>query len=743
MQDININKTDETGNILSKIICFCSKGQEIIEGTESLHFTTKSDLLTWIHRASHAILENIIPHSFWQQYELDKPKQFESLCSGSGSNSSSIIYLVMWSCFNEACKVHIMKCLKDAEHKTFVIHCQQLQPTDREIWVWLSALVLSAQATVQYGLARLRSEKKKWGSHNALIIKEQILLEACYLSYAVASSFSPAFACYIGTNPNIKGYVNGISIVKMFMSYLRTMSPDVPFLEPFSRMFHCTNLGRSKIGVDWFVKAYINHKSRQNAHSIYNQHSMFQKSTKNLWLRLSQIIKLKEIKTLCTQINEAQKKFLRSKGGGNENIIYLDLDKKSKAALDAIGTDGIDKSEVYFFSTCLAVLTRFVYELLQFQRHGSKERLIGRKMLVKYLVAAFEKDNSMSEGRECLMNVLQSLIKGSDPLFSHEFIASVLQGSVVVTKAKTAERLPPFSIPADDVWNSHFPENPLHDTQRKAVKEEEKEEEEDKRSKDAKLLLNFSSSSSPIKYDQKAKGGNDVKNAVKQKQLEKSTKTKRIMMSRKSNPRLQDQDDLATVVLKRKRINLKAAFDAATAIRTTKMRDKAKLEASNATVATAATTTTSTNDNNNNPNKEQRHNDTQLQKKVRSNQNNAETGLPAEKTKKSLVSGKKGRKANASTKVTKNKGNKEKAEVDEGKKRKWQQKDSGSGTSTSTRNKKKQQLGGGRNKKATPKPTPTQFAPASSKSNRDKTNECLLRRSPRKLKGGQGKESIL
>ena len=715
-----ILKTEETGNILSKIIRFCSKGQATIESTESKHFDMKSELSTWICSASDEILGNIIPKSFWQQYELEMPKQLGSLCCASWNKASSIVYLVMWSCFNEACKVNIIKCLKDAEHRTFVIHRLQIQPTDKEIWVWLSALVLSVQATVRYGLTRVRSKKKKWGSHSALIITEQPLLEACYLSFAVASSFCPTFACYIGTNPNIKGHIDGTRIVKTFMTYLMKMSPDVPFIDPLSRMFHCTNLGQSKIGIDWFVKAYVDHKSKQNVFSTNNQHPMYQ---------LPQIFKLKEIRTLCAQIGKMQKKFLTSKGLGNEHMIHLDLDKESKSALDALGTDGIDKSEVYFFSTCLAVLTRFVYELLQFQ-NSSKDRLLGRKVLVKYLLAAFEKNKSKSEGRECLRNVLQRLIKGSAPLFSHEFIASVLQGSTV-RKDKSTKRLPPFSIPADDVWKSHFPNDCLkispRSIQRKAAKEEEEEEEEEekqgKQTKAATLLLNFSRS--PIKFDQKAKKGNDVKRAGKQKQLKKSTK--RIVMRKKQNPRL--QDDLATAVLKRKGIDLIKAFDAA---RTTKMRAKVTLGTSNATSTAMATAT----------NQEQKDADMQLQKKVRSNGNNADTQLHIENTKKHLVSGKKERKTDAPTKVTKDNINREKAKVkEEGKKRKWQQNDSDSSSNAvhwlPMKKKKEQQLGTRRNKKATSK----KLAPVLS--NKDKANEGLLRRSPRKSKGKQVKESIL
>ena len=430
-----------------------------------------------------------------------------------------------------------MKFLHDAENQIMKYQwLPQLQPSDDIIWAWIAALVLSVQITVWYACQGVHSLMTKLQNHDALIIKEPLLVESCSLTYAVSSSFSPVFVSYIGINPKIKGYVHGVGVVKEFLNYLMATKPEVPFHQPLSEMFHSVKICQSKIGIDWFV----------NQRSSDSQQCYQEESKNKIKMEISEIFKLREVCTLCEQIGKVQHKFLRTKEAGDEGannmIQYMDLDEKSKAALDLLGTNGIHKSDIYFFSTCLAVLTRFVYELVKFP-NGSKDRSVGRRVLAKYLAKAL-KENSMFEGRERLRNVLSSLIKGEAPLFSPQFVATVLQGSSMLTdKTEKTRILPPFSIPNDEVWKVYFPDD---------CKEH--------------LLLPFKEEATKQIDKQPKQGGCDTYAELEQRQRKNVNMNASSLRSNEhfqmiSKPVLmQKEDDLAMDVLKQKDIHLQDAF---------------------------------------------------------------------------------------------------------------------------------------------------------------------------------------
>ena len=169
-----------------------------------------------------------------------------------------ICNLIMWSSFNQECKAVIIECLESREQQAVANteHCHG----KKEICIWISALVISVQATVKYACKKIYLDSKKieWDGGDALIVKEPILIEACYLSYAVTSSFSPAFSSFIDMNSKLNdcGGIDAISFVKMFVKYLGLVNPDAPIQKPLSQMIQFTKMDQSKICIDSFLTVY-------------------------------------------------------------------------------------------------------------------------------------------------------------------------------------------------------------------------------------------------------------------------------------------------------------------------------------------------------------------------------------------------------------------------------------------------------------------------------------------------------
>lgn len=455
------NKKVEGGDhdtILLKIVQSCQKAKTTIKTFTPQDLSCKSKLLAWIHAASEKIYTKIIPNHFGPDFsfrpgaEMKQPLQSESLCSANLKDKASTIgHVIMWSGFNQECNMNIINCLESIQ---LIISKARHCSNEEEIWDWIAALALSVRATVTFACKRVHLKKINWEACDISILKEKILLEACYLTYAVGSTFSPACHRYIGKSSKAGECPNVVGAVKAFVQYLLRENHDAPIQMPLLQMLYSTNFHQSKIGFDWFLKVHTANKSQIERKQ--NQQLDISTSTRQ---KLSDILKLKEISALCAEIGKAQTEFLRSsKVDTNEDMVHLNhVEKKSMSALEAIGANGIHKSEMYFFSTCLAIFTMFVYELLKFP-DNTRDKVIGRKVLVKYLAAALGKTDNKSKGRECIKNVLQNLISGTAPLFSHQFVASVLQGSVV-TVGESTKIFPPFSIPIDDVWKSHFPDD--------------------------------------------------------------------------------------------------------------------------------------------------------------------------------------------------------------------------------------------------------------------------------------------
>jgi len=455
------NKKIEGGahdNILLKILQSCQKAQEAIKTVTPQDLSCKSKLLAWIHAASEKIYTKIIPNHFGPDYgfgpgaEMKQPLQSESLCSVNLKDKASTIgHVIMWSGFNQECNMNIINCLESIQ---LVISKARHCSNEEEIWDWIAALSFILRATVTFACKSVCLKKIKWEACDISILKENILLEACYLTYGVGSTFSPAFHHYIEKSLKAGGCPNVVGAAKAFVQYLLRENHDAPIQMPLLQMMYSTNFHQSKIGFDWFLKVHTDTVIKSQIEHKQNQ--QLDISTRQ---KLSDILKLKEIGALCAEIGKAQKKFLRSsKVDRNEDMVHLNqVEKKSMSALETIGANGIHKSEMYFFSTCLAIFTAFVYELLKFP-DNTRDKVIGRKVLVKHLAVALGKTDKKSKGRECIKNVLQNLISGTAPLFSHEFVASVLQGAVV-TVGESTKIFPPFSIPIDDVWKSHFPDD--------------------------------------------------------------------------------------------------------------------------------------------------------------------------------------------------------------------------------------------------------------------------------------------
>ena len=476
----NTEKKKGEGLILiSQIRHFCLTAQKKIKFLISDDVCHKPRVLAWVHDAYEKIYTDVIPDDFWQVVlkpgaKMKKPTPPLSICGMKGGGIVTMICnLIMWSSFNQECKAIIIECLESREQQA--VANTKYSPKKQEIWTWISALVISVQAIVKYSSKKIYLESKniEWDEGDALIVKEPILIEACYLSHAVASAFSPAFSSFIDMNSKLNdcGGIDAISFVKMFVKYLGLVNPDTPIQKPLSQMFQCTNI-QSKICIGLFLTAYrksykIKFKTQQlqeeqeqekekekeeQEQEQEQEQQQQQRDTKRilkLKSQLSEMLQLKEIKALYKVVRKVKQKRMELE----------QVEATAVEALRSLGANGMpkSKSDQNLFATCLAILTMFAYELHEFLKghktndDGSslKETGSGRKFLLEFLEPAFAfvdangKPNRDKGIRERIKNALWVLIKGSPPLFSDLFVAEVLQGS--------------FSIPTEDTWKHHFP----------------------------------------------------------------------------------------------------------------------------------------------------------------------------------------------------------------------------------------------------------------------------------------------
>ena len=455
-------------NIIFNILQLCHKAHKAIDFLVVEDLCKKEKVLAWIGDAYEKIYNFVVLSDDSLQLfngfgaKLKKPTRVEqlSICGMKGGGIISMICnLILWSAFNEDCNAIIVECLESRMQQQLAFANAQPQPqycpNDKDILMWITALVASCQATVNYACEKvyLESKKLEWDVDDALIVNEPMLIEACYLSYAVASSFSPAVSLFIDMNSKMKdcGGIHAISFVKIFVKYLGSIKPEVPIQKPLTRIFVVTKMDQSKFCIDWFLTAY--RKAFKNKFKIKTQHQhqhQHQQYDLKLKIHLSEMLQLKEIKALYKVVRKVKQK-------------RMELEQVEATAVEALwslGANGIpkSKSDQNLFATCLAILTMFAYELHEFllKSHktnddGSslKETGSGRKILLEFLEPAFafmdanSKPNRDKGIRERIKDALWVLIKGSPPLFSDLFVAEVLQGS--------------FSIPTEDTWKHHFP----------------------------------------------------------------------------------------------------------------------------------------------------------------------------------------------------------------------------------------------------------------------------------------------
>jgi hypothetical protein len=399
--------------------------------------------------------------------EMKKPRQPMVSISDMQGMVAMICNLIMWSTLNKQCMTTILECLESREQQLIAIANTDTSqyPNREEVLTWIAALCFSVQATVKYASKKIcfESKKIKWDACDSLIVKEPILLELIYLGHAVAGTFSTSFSSYIDMKSKIKdcGGIGVLRFVTMFKKYLRHSTPGIPIHKPLRKMFHIndiTKVGQSKICIGSFLVAHTKPKLKEmNSNRQQCNIDTDMKQIHNyICSQLSQMLKLEELHTLSLALRKAQKKQLSSKQ-------VQSLDDRAKLALESLWTNEIEESKLHFYSTCLAVFTMFAYELLKGPKIGDNKK-IGRKILLKFLEAAFKGASSKSNGdegaisvRECTKNALQMLIEGNPPLFTHLFVAAVVQEGFEPAETITTTMSPPFSIPADSIWKCHFP----------------------------------------------------------------------------------------------------------------------------------------------------------------------------------------------------------------------------------------------------------------------------------------------
>src|SRR5210317_343299 len=413
--DKNKNK-----NIIPKILQLCHKAHKTIEFLAVDDLCIKANILAWIDGAREKIYNNVLVSDVSLQLfhefgaKMKKPAQQQvSFCGmtqgeGGGISITALIYnLILWSCFNEDCKDNIVRCLEDRQEEAVA---NKHHPNKKEHLEWIAALVLSVQVTVRYACQRVCLQTKKMtiesddDDGDSSIVKEPVLLEACYLSYVVSSSFSPAFSSFIDMNSKMKGCgdVHVISFVKIFAKYLRLVKPDAPIRKPLTRMFHVMKMDQSKMCIGSFLAAYrgtIKHKARVKIIQQQRQQQCDNEKNfdinPNLRLQLLEMLKLKEIRALRKVVVRVQEK--KNEVQQTENT--------AKTALRSIGLGSdSDSTELdqNLCATCLTILTMFVHELVgPFEISNSnsdhKDKTVGKKILVKFLAAAFEKKGTNSK----------------------------------------------------------------------------------------------------------------------------------------------------------------------------------------------------------------------------------------------------------------------------------------------------------------------------------------------------------
>ena len=454
----NGNGDESSTNIfpLTLMLQFCRKAQERIEFLAPHDLCNKTKVLAWVHDAYNKIHNDVVPDNFWQLIngngngpgvKTKKPTQPFSICGAKGGIAAMIYNLIMWSSFNQQCKAIIINCLESREKQ---ISNSEHYPKKKEIWTWISALVISVQATVKYASKNLCLESKKydWDSHDASIVKEPILIEVCYLTQAVASSFSPAFSSFIGMNSKINdcGCIDAISFVQMFVKHLGHVKPDVPIQKPLFQMTQLMKMNESKIFIHSFLAAQ--RKSYKIKFNSQQQKQQDNREFLQLKTQFSEMLQLKEIKALYKVVEKVKQ----------QKIELEKVEATAEKALWSLGSNGMpkSKSDQNRFATCLPILTMFAYEFHAFLKgHKTnnteklKETGLGKKILFNFLKPAFTFVDANSSAdrdkgiRERIKNALWVLVKGDPPLFSDLFIAEVLQGS--------------FSIPTEDTWKHHFP----------------------------------------------------------------------------------------------------------------------------------------------------------------------------------------------------------------------------------------------------------------------------------------------
>ncbi len=472
--DNSVTVTDK--NIIPNILQLCHKAHDIIKFLTVDDLCKKERVLAWIADAYEKICSNVVTDDFLQLFhgfgvKITRPSQQEqvSICGVNGDGIIAMICnLIMWSSYNEDCNAIIVECLESRlkqQQRAFANAHPEHSP--KNILVWIAALVVSVQATVNYACKKVYSDSKlkkiECDVDDALILNEPTLIEACYLSYAVASSFSPAFSSFIDKDSKMKdcGGIDAISFVKMFVKYLGSVKPDVPTKKALTQIFHFTKMDKkSKMCIALFLTTYRNNfqnhqqkKQQAAAAALLLLQCDNEQILNNLKLRFPQLLemlKLKEIKALRKVV---EVKRLQGQGKGKETELQQ-VEEAANAALRSLGSDGMPRSESdkNFFATCLTILTMFVHELMGPSRISNgdckdKEKGAGRKILLKFLVTAFEgasKSNNEKKGiRSNIKNALWKLIMGDPPLFSILFVREVIEGS--------------FSIPTDHIWKAHFP----------------------------------------------------------------------------------------------------------------------------------------------------------------------------------------------------------------------------------------------------------------------------------------------
>ena len=255
------------GDLVTRIVQSCQKAKTAIKIVTPRDLACKTKLLAWIQAASEKIYTKIVPNDFGLDYgswaEIKQPTQSESLCSVNLKNKASTIgHLIMWSGFNQQCNMNIISCLESIQ---LIISEARLCQNEGEIWDWIAALALSVRATVTYACKIVSSKKTKWENCDISIMKENILLEACYLTHAVGSTFSPAFNDYIRKSLKAaEGRPNVVGVVNMFIQHLLRGNHIVPIQTPLSEMLYSSNFNKSQIGLDWFLKLYATQKSNKD-----------------------------------------------------------------------------------------------------------------------------------------------------------------------------------------------------------------------------------------------------------------------------------------------------------------------------------------------------------------------------------------------------------------------------------------------------------------------------------------------